>query len=261
MNSIKTFNNVLARQGFTYEQLMEKVKLESENLKLKEVEAIDNQATSTPVHIEKFRDENVETTAKFELEQPPQPIFKPEFEKHQEAKTIDEYLHNFYCDKENDIHKLLNNNIDFIKTIEFLKSELNNVKIRIEKELGLEVFPNLVVETPDKDIKDLTCIKIDIPFLGDIENLKYFNLLEIIPKEDNIKFISQFHTSKPNTLEAEIIIESEHIEYMVIQLKERIFNEEKRIHDKYDEFLNIVKKRIEAQFNKAEKIKRILFDI
>lgn len=261
MNSIETFNNVLAQQGFTYEQLMAKVKLECKNLKLKEVEVIDNQATSVPIRIESVESGDVEASAKVEQEQPAQPIFKPEFEKHEEATTIDEYLHNFYCDKENDIHKLLNNNIDFIKTVEFFKAELNIVKIKIEKGFGLEVFPNLVVETPDKDVKDLTCIKIDIPFTGDIENLKYFNLLEIIPKEKNIKFISQFHTSKPNTLEAEIIIESEHIEYMIVQLKERIISEEKRIQNKYDEFLNIVKKRIEAQFNKAEKIKRILFDI
>lgn len=261
MNSIETFNNVLAQQGFTYEQLMAKVKLECENLKLKDVEAIDNQATSTPIRIETVENEDVRASAKVEQEQPAQPIFKPEFEKHQEAKTIDEYLHNFYCDKENDIHKLLNNNIDYVKIVEFFKAELNIVKIRFEKEFSLEIFPNLVVETPDRDVKHLTCIKIDIPFIGDIENFKYFNFLEIIPKEKNIKFISQFHTSKPNKLEAEIIIESEHIEYMIIQLKARILSEEKRIQDKYDEFLKIVKKKIELQFNKAEKIKRILFDI
>lgn len=234
--------NILVEQELTYHQLIEKIKSQKSNLKLKDV---------TQEFINS--DTNEQSTEDNKVS------FKLEFIETENPQTLDEYFNNFYVKKQEDIYKLINGDIKKIKIFDFFKTELNKQRIKIEPKLSFKIMPNLLYGEQGEEKTELTCIKIEIPFEGDLLNWQYFNLLEIIPKSENINIMTQFHSVSQFLFEAEVVIESKHLEYAIRKLKERIFSEEKRILAEYNKFLNIAFSRIEKQFNKSELIHATLF--
>lgn len=242
-NSVSFIDNA----KFTQEQLFAKIKRSNPQARL----------IQYPSELMNFK----QTSVHIETEETPQPKFSAQFESISEPDNLQDFLKNFYISKQNEIHVIINSGRSNLRTQEFFERELDKIKLSIEPNFNVELKPNILLIEEGQEPKELTCIQISIPFEGDVKNWKYVNLLEIVPKNKNIKMICQFNQTESKLFNAEIVVDSNHIEYAMKKLKSRIFNEEKRINQEYQTFLNFAFSEIDKQFKKSELIHQSLFSI
>lgn len=258
-NHENKINQYIEKTGFTETQLLEKIKKSNPYARLTSPNSQDYTDKSVPIKIEDVKD--IIDDKAMNVDEVPQPTFKPQFQINDNPENLQDFLKNFYALKQNEIHVIINSGRSSFHTQDFFQREMDKIKLVIENDFNVSIRPNLIFEEQGKESKELTCIQISIPFEGDVKNWRYMNLLEIIPKSENINVICQFNQTESKLFEAEIVIDSNHIEYMIKKFKQRIFEEEQKLNQEYAIFLQSSFNEIEKQQKKSEMIQKTLFNI